>query len=410
MDSQRVIVIVLDGAGAGAAADAAEYGDEGSDTLGNVLRQVPELDLPNLRRLGLYRVLGPGWTSAGECYGAYGVMEPMSAGKDTVSGHWELMGIVVREPFRTFPGGFPPDVIRHLEAASGRGVIGNRAASGTAIIAELGEEHLRTGNIIVYTSADSVLQIAAHEDVVPPEELYRICVAAREIMRGPHLVGRIIARPFAGVSGAFYRTERRRDFALAPPGRTVLDAVKDAGMEVVGIGKIEDIFRGQGLTQVVHTGSNAEGMEAVLRAVEAVPPGMVFCNLVDFDMVYGHRNNTAGFAAALAEFDAFLPRLQEVMGEWDVVFVTADHGCDPTTPSTDHSRENVPVLAWGRRVPSGAAIGRRKSFADLGATVAEILGLDFRGAGKSFATAIGIGGGDRAALRFDPEEEKRRGT
>ena len=320
--------------------------------------------------------------------GAYGRLTEVSAGKDTTTGHWELCGLILERPFPVYPDGFPPALMREFEAAIGRETLGNYPASGTEIIKDLGEEHLRTGKPIVYTSADSVFQVAAHEEVIPVEELYRICLSARELLRGEHAVGRVIARPFVGRPGAFRRTERRRDYSLVPPGETILDALKAAGREVVGIGKIEDIFAGQGLTESDHTGNNMAGVDAILRCLTTAGDGLIFANLVDFDALYGHRNDVRGYADALEAFDRRLPEIFDRMDEGDVLVITADHGADPTTPGTDHTRERVPILVAGRPIRPGVDLGARASFADLAATVGDLLGVPWGGAVDSRPTTL----------------------
>jgi phosphopentomutase len=384
----RVILIVLDSVGCGELPDARDYGDEGSDTLGNIARRVP-LRVPHLRRLGLARVstvnrLDP----EPEPAGAFGRMAESSPGKDSVTGHWELMGLVLERPFPVFPNGFPRELIGEFERRIGRGTLANKAASGTAIIEELGAEHMRTGKPIVYTSADSVFQIAAHEDVVPVPELYRWCEIAFELAGVGMGVGRVIARPFIGVEGAFRRTSNRRDFALTPFAPTLLDRLKDAGLPVNAIGKIEDLFAGRGITTATHTASDEQGIDEVLHAMATTPRGLVFANLVDFDTQYGHRNDVAGYAANLERVDARLGQLMSRLGPRDVLVVTADHGNDPTTPSTDHAREYVPVFLAGRSVRSGVDIGTRQTFADLGQTIAEMFGVGPLPHGKSFLQAI----------------------
>ncbi len=386
---QRVVVIVLDGAGVGEMPDAAEYGDVGSNTIGNTARAVGGLRLPNMEALGLGNLTDiPGVRPRTDCHGAYGVMLEHSKGKDTTTGHWEMMGIITERPFPTYPHGFPPEVIRAFEAAIGRDALGNYPASGTVIIEQLGEEHMLTGEPIVYTSADSVFQIAAHEEVIPVEELYEMCRKARAILTGEHNVARVIARPFVGKPGDFRRTERRRDFSLAPPRLTAMDALVDAGHEVYGIGKIEDIFAGRGLTQAVHIANNIEGIERTIEAMESVNRGLIFTNLVDFDMVYGHRNNPNGFARGLEEFDAHLPGIQAAMRPDDLLIITADHGVDPTTPSTDHSREKVPLLVWMPGMQRCVDLGERQTFADLAATMMDLFGLDLWPVGESFAASV----------------------
>jgi len=385
----RAIVIVLDSVGVGALPDASAYGDDGSDTLGHIAQAMGGLHLPNLERLGLgclHSVAGVSCPALAE--GSYGRMAEMSAGKDTTVGHWEIAGIITRRPFPTFPEGFPPDLIAEYERRIGRRVLGNKVASGTAIIQELGEEHLRTGYPIVYTSADSVFQVAAHEQVVPVEQLYEMCRTARTMLTGEYAVDRVIARPFAGEPGHFYRTERRKDFGLEPPAPTLLDHVKAAGQEVVGIGKIGDIYAHRGLTQEIHTSGNSEGMRALVDSLSSVVSGLVMVNLVDFDMLYGHRNDVAGYARALVQFDMDLAPLLAALAPGDALFITADHGCDPTTPSTDHSREYVPLLCYGSRLRRGVDLGVRSSFADLGATVAEMLSVGPLDAGQSFMSLL----------------------
>jgi phosphopentomutase len=385
----RVVLIVLDSVGVGELPDAGSYGDEGSDTLGNISRHVrvrlPALCSLGLRRVGFIEGEEPESTGA---RGAFGRMAEASPGKDSVTGHWELMGLVLDRPFPVFPDGFPAGVISTFEERIGRRTLGNKAASGTAIIDELGPEHLRTGRPIVYTSADSVFQIAAHEDIVPVPELYRYCEIAFALVGVGHGVGRVIARPFVGVPGAFQRTANRRDFALTPFAPTLLDRLTEAGIPVVAIGKIEDLFAGRGMSSAVHTTSDAHGMDEVERALDTTPRGLIFANLVDFDTVYGHRNDPAGYAANLERFDARLSTLMPRIGAADVLVVTADHGNDPTTPSTDHSREHVPLLVFGPSVRAGVDLGTRPTFADLGQTIAELFGVGPLANGSSFLGQI----------------------
>jgi phosphopentomutase len=380
----RAIILVADGVGCGNAPDAAAYGDAGADTLGNLAARVGGLRLPNLAALGLGAVTRiAGVPPADRPRGAVGVLQERSAGKDTITGHWEMAGLVTEEAMPTFPQGFPPDVVAELRAISGRDVLGNVAASGTAIIEQLGPEHLRTGALIVYTSADSVLQIAAHEQVVPVVELHRICAEARRRVADPRRIGRVIARPFVGAPGAFKRTYDRRDWPLEPPEPTLLDRLTAAGVPVTGVGKIGDIFAQRGLASSLHTEGNADGMRVTLDALDASPRGLLFVNLVDFDMLYGHRNDCDGFRAALEALDAWLPALEAKLGARDAVFMTADHGNDPTTPGTDHTRERVPLLAFGPAIRP-TAVGVRPSFCDLGATIAEALGIAPLPRGTSF--------------------------
>jgi phosphopentomutase len=388
MTADRVIWIVLDSVGVGELPDAADYGDQGSDTLGNISRAV-RLNLPTLRALGLPRVARiQGMSDVDRPKGAYGRMAERSAGKDSVTGHWELTGIVLSKAFPTFPQGFPATLISEFERRIGRRTIGNKAASGTVIIDELGPEHLRTGEPIVYTSADSVFQIAAHEDVIPVAELYRICEVAYELAAEGLGIGRVIARPFVGQPGAFKRTANRRDFALPPAGTTLLDALKAAGHTVFAIGKIEDLFAGRGITAAVHTKSDDHGMDEIEQAMRAMPKGLIFANLVDFDTQYGHRNDPAGYAANLERFDERLARLLPALRDSDVLVITADHGNDPTTPSTDHAREYVPVFVAGARVKPGVALGTRETFSDLGQTVADLFGVGPLANGTSFLRDI----------------------
>jgi phosphopentomutase len=383
----RVILIVMDSAGIGELPDAATYGDEGSNTLGNIAREVG-LRVPTLRSLGLSRVAAIGGAAPPPAAGAFGRMAEASPGKDSVTGHWEMTGIVLDKPFPTFPHGFAPDLIAEFERRIGRPTLGNSVASGTAIIDALGPEHVQTGAPIVYTSADSVFQIAAHEDVVPVPELYRICEIAFELVGRGLGVGRVIARPFVGTPGHFSRTANRRDFALEPFGPTLLDGLKASGLPVVGIGKIEDLFAGRGLTRAIHTKSDEEGMHVIAAELETTQSGLIFANLVDFDTVYGHRNDVAGYASNLERFDAHLAGLLPKLQHEDLLIVTADHGNDPTTPSTDHSREYVPLLAVGEAVEPGADLGTRRTFADLGQTVAELLGAPWLAHGESFLTDL----------------------
>jgi phosphopentomutase len=386
---------VLDSVGVGELPDADRYGDRGSDTLGNIARAVP-LRLPTLRSLGLDRVarLEAQAPSSAAPLGAFGRMAEASPGKDSVTGHWELMGLVLDRPFPVFPDGFPPDVMAAFERLIGRRTLGNKAASGTAIIDELGPEHVRTGFPIVYTSADSVFQIAAHEEVVPVPDLYRYCQAAYDLVAKGLGVGRVIARPFVGPPGRFERTANRRDFALPPFAPTLLDRLTDAGVRVGAVGKIEDLFAGKGISWAVHTRSDEHGMAEIQSALASTDRGLIFANLVDFDTVFGHRNEPAGYAANLERFDARLAALLPALREDDLLAITADHGNDPTTPSTDHSREYVPVFVYGAGVRPGTDLGVRSTFADLGQTLAEIFGVGPLANGTSFLREILVDPGE----------------
>ena len=384
---RRAVVLVADGVGCGSAPDAALYGDAGADTLGNLAARAGGLALPNLEALGLGAVTRiSGVPAASAPQGAVGVMQEASAGKDTITGHWEMAGLVTARPMATFPRGFPPEILAELRAASGHGLLGNKPASGTAIIDELGAAHMATGDLILYTSADSVLQIAAHEQIVPLAELYAICEKAR-VLADRYDIGRVIARPFVGRPGAFQRTYNRRDYALVPPAPTLLDALSAARIPVVGVGKIGDIFARRGVGESLHSEGNRDGMRLTLEALARLPRGLLFVNLVDFDMLYGHRNDCPGFARALGELDAWLPALRAALGPGDAAFITADHGNDPTTPGTDHTRERVPLLAFGPGVRP-AALGVRASFCDLGQTIAAGLGIPALDHGVSFLDAI----------------------
>jgi len=384
----RVFLTVLDSVGIGELPDAGVYGDEGSNTIRNISRAVP-LQVPALRALGLGNVVEiVGHKPVSTPLGAYGRMAEKSAGKDSVTGHWEIAGIVLERAFPTFPDGFPREVVAEFERRIGRPTIGNYAASGTAIIDELGPEHMRTGHPIVYTSADSVFQIAAHEEIIPIAELYRICeIAYEQIGKGMN-VGRVIARPFVGRPGAFQRTSNRHDYALTPTGPTLLDGLTAAGHTVHAIGKIKDLFAGRGVTTAVHTKTDDDGVDEIEKSIETAGPGLVFTNLVDFDTEYGHRNDPAGYAANLERFDARLSRLLPRLRERDLLIITADHGNDPTTPSTDHAREYVPLFVAGAPVRPNVDLGTRETFADLGQTVAEIFGIAPLTNGTSFLRDI----------------------
>ncbi len=385
----RVIIIVLDAVGIGEAPDAAKFGDVGSNTLGNLSKAVGGLKLPNMEKLGLGKIeplvgVNPKITAIGD----YGKMQEQSGGKDTTAGHWEIAGVITKEPFPTYPHGFPEEVLAPFRKAIGRDVLGNIPASGTEIIKQLGEEHVKTKKPIVYTSADSVFQIACHEEVYPIEELYKMCEIARKILTGKHAVGRVIARPFLGSPGNFQRTERRKDFSLEPFLPTILDKLKEAQYDVVGIGKIEDIFAGCGLTEAIHTKGNPKCTQATIDAIKANTKGLIFTNLVDTDMIYGHRNDCPGFHQALIDFDNRLPEIQNSMRDDDLLIISADHGCDPTTPSTDHSREFVPLLVYGKKIKPNINLGTRETYADVSATIADLFNLEKWRYGKSFQSEI----------------------
>ena len=390
---KRAIIIVLDSVGIGELPDAADFGDVGSNTLVNIKKARPETSLPNMAALGLGNIQGEDIHLLGKVdapKGCYCKMGEMSIGKDTTTGHWEIAGIITKNPFPTYTEtGFPKEVMDAFEAAIGTKTLGNYSASGTEIIKELGPEHVKTGYPIVYTSADSVFQIAAHEEVIPLERLYEICGIARKILTGEHGVARVIARPFVGSEAEGYtRTKNRKDFSLEPTGTTILDLAKEKGMEVVAIGKIEDIFEHRGMTRADHTTNNADGIEKTIQYMKEEFEGILFTNLVDTDMVYGHRNDVEGYAGALEYFDSKLPEIMAQLKDEDILIVTADHGCDPTTPSTDHSREYVPVLICGKNVKEGVDLGVRKAFTDLGQTVADYLGLDAKFEAESFLQNI----------------------
>ncbi len=384
---RRVIWIVLDSVGIGAMPDAAQYGDPpGCDTLGNIAR-IRGLHVPNLARLGLGNIKPLAGIPPSPSAAAFGRCALASPGKDTTTGHWEMAGIYLAQPFPLYPGGFPSEIMSEFERRIGRASLGNKAASGTEIIEELGVEHMRTGSPIVYTSADSVFQVAAHEEVIPLWELYRICETAREILRGRHEVGRVIARPFLGTPGRFTRTANRHDYAVAPPKGMLLDRLEEHGVAVHGVGKIFDVFLGRGIRDSDKTKNNADGMVKILAALNATEAGLIFANLVDFDQQFGHRNDIEGYGAAIEQFDAWLPEFNRALGVDDLAILTADHGCDPTTPGTDHTREYVPLLAYGARVRPCVSLGLRESLADIGQTVAQNFGarLDH---GESFLSQL----------------------
>jgi len=382
-------VIVIDGLGCGELPDAAAYGDVGSATLQHLAAAVGGVRLPHLGALGIGNVVPvEGTPPAAQPRGCYGRMAAVSAGKDSTTGHWELMGLQLPRPFPTYPNGFPRDVIGAFEARIGTRTLGNVPASGTKIIEQLGDTHVRTGFPIVYTSADSVFQIAAHENVIPIPRLYDICEIARALLVAPHAVSRVIARPFVGTPGVYTRTERRKDLSLLPTGPTVMDALRTAGIEVWGIGKIEDLFAGRGLSRSVHTHDDADGMAQTASALDAMSGGLLFVNLVDSDMKYGHRNDADGYSRNLERIDERLPEITGRLRDDDVLIVTGDHGNDPTTPSTDHSREYVPLLVTSPRLRAGLELGTRQTFSDVGATVADALGVSWRGPGASFLSEV----------------------
>ncbi len=383
----RVFLTVLDAVGAGEAPDAAEYGDAGTNTLGHVIGACHP-SLPNMAGMGLGNIKSTGYRWDGPVAGAWGRAREVSMGKDTTSGHWEIAGVRVTQAFPVFPDGFPRDFMEAYEKAIGHRCIGNKPASGTAILEELGPQHLRDHTPIVYTSGDSVFQIACHEELFPPEKLYEFCRTAREMLQGELGVGRVIARPFVGKPGAFKRTGNRRDFSMPPCGRTLLQAAKDAGLESIGVGKIEDIFAHEGLTQSDHAAGNPACMDALIRFMKQDFSGLCFTNLVDTDSVYGHRNDPAGFAEALEDFDRRLKEMKELLRPGDLMIVTADHGCDPCDISTDHTREYIPILAYTPGMDRSVDLGTRSTFADIAATCAEWLGLEERFGAESFAGAL----------------------
>lgn len=375
---KRAILIVLDSVGIGELPDASQYGDEGSNTVKNIYKSIDDFSLPNLEKLGLLNIDGfeDIRKNSDKFSSTVGKCSEKSKGKDTTTGHWEISGLVLNKPFPVFPEGFPKEFIEEFEKRTGRKTLGNYPASGTEIIKELGQEHVNTGSLIVYTSADSVFQIAAHEDVVSLPELYNICTTAREMLKGDLGVGRVIARPFTGSMGNFTRTKNRRDFSLVPFGDTMLDYIKNSGREVFAIGKIEDIFVNKGITKSVHTTNNQEGIEETINAMKNDFEGLIFTNLVDFDMVYGHRNDTEGYANALKYFDSKLPEIIENLKDDDVLIITADHGCDPTTESTDHSREYIPLIIYGKDVKDNNNLGTLDSFACIGKTILDFLNIN----------------------------------
>lgn len=386
--NKRVFLIVLDSCGIGEEPDAAEYGDEGSNTLAACATS-PYFHMPNLQKLGLFNIDGVDcWPKESSPTGAFGRLQEASKGKDTTIGHWEISGIYSPKPLPTYPEGFPEEVIREFEEKTGRRVLCNKPYSGTDVIRDYGKEHVETGALIVYTSADSVFQIAAHESIVPPEELYRYCRIAREMLKGEHGVGRVIARPFTGEYPNFTRTSNRHDFSMEPPAVTMLDQLSEKGFDVIAVGKINDIFVGKGVTETISTKNNADGIERTLGYLQKDFNGLCFINLVDFDMLYGHRNDVDGYAKALAYFDEKLPELLAGLRDDDLLMITADHGCDPSTPSTDHSREYIPWIITGKQVKAGANLGTSPTFANIGATILECFGVEPRITGKSSLNEI----------------------
>jgi len=385
----RIILIVMDSVGMGEAPDADKYGDVGANTIGNISEKLSGLRLPNLEQLGLGNIDGmKGIIKSDDPKGCYARMQEKSAGKDTTTGHWEIAGLILDKPFPLYPNGFPQEIIDEFEKAIGTKILGNYAASGTEIIKQLGSQHVKTGYPIVYTSADSVFQIAAHEDVIPIDKLYEMCRKARNILKGEHCVGRVIARPFIGTEGNYVRTERRHDFAIDPFDKTVLDYLKEEGYQVKAVGKIKDIFNQKGITDAVHIHNNMDGVDKTIEYMKQDFDGLIFANLVDFDMIYGHRNNVEGYASALKEFDSRIPEILTSMKKEDILFITADHGCDPTTPSTDHTREYVPFIAYGEKLKKGVNLGTRDTFADIAATISEYFSLNAKIQGSSFLKEI----------------------
>jgi phosphopentomutase len=385
----RVVLIVLDSVGVGELPDADKFGDQGSNTLGHVAQAAGGLSLPNLRWMGIGNIIDiEGVPPIDKPWGAYGKMNELNHEKATTSGHWEMAGLILRKRFPTYPKGFPEEIVKTFSKAIGREILGNKKASGTVIIEEYGSEHIESGKPIVYTSADSVFQIAAHEEVIPVEKLYEFCKIARKMLTGKYSVERVIARPFVGEPGYLVRTDRRKDFSVPPPEKTLLDKMKEKGYQVVGIGKIPDIFAHQGLTKEIHTKGNMDGTNKLILTMKEKNKGLIFINLVDFDSLYGHRNNPEGYANALEAFDARLPQIVANLREDNLLILTADHGCDPTFPGTDHTREYVPLLVYGQRTKGGINLGTRETFADIAQTIAELFGLQPFKIGKSFKKEI----------------------
>lgn len=379
----KFTIIVLDSVGVGELPDAAEFNDVGTNTLKHVNEFRGGLNIPHLKKLGMFNIQGTGLPPVDDPAGCFGKAAELGKAKDTTNGHFEIAGLTVKTPFKVFGESFPPRIIEELERRIGTKVIGNYPASGTEIIKVLGDEHVRTGYPIVYLSADSLMQIAMHESVIPLKRQYEICRTARELLTGDDTVSRVICRPFTGETGNYYRTENRKDFSVDPPGYTVLDMLSENGRDVIGVGKIEDIFNRRGLTEINHTKNNREGIQATLQYLKTGFDGLLFVNLVDFDMLYGHRNNPEGYAEALEFFDTFVPDMIDLMEEEDILLITADHGCDPTTPGTDHTREYIPIVVYGKRLKAGVDLGIRSTFSDIAATTAQYFGYEFK-TGTSF--------------------------
>ena len=386
----RIIWIVIDSVGVGALPDAKSFGDEGVNTLGHIVKEFSDIKIPNMIKLGLGNIDGIDYiNNIDSPIGSFGRCNEVSQGKDTTTGHWEMTGLLVDTPFKTFENGFPKEIIDEFERRTGRKVVANKPASGTAILDEFGEHQMKTGDVIVYTSADSVFQIAAHEDIIPLEELYEMCKTAREIMMGEYAVARVIARPYVGsCNGQFERTSNRRDYSLNPFDKTVLDNIKEKGLDVIGVGKIEDIFNGQGITGAIHTKDNMDGVDQTINYIKKENKGLIFTNLVDFDSKYGHRRNIKGYKEALEEFDARIPEIIEAMNDKDILIINADHGNDPAYKGTDHTREYIPLLVYGKDIKEGINLGTRNTFADIGATVADILNVSKTKNGTSFKNEI----------------------
>lgn len=385
----RVIWMIIDSVGIGALPDSEKFGDVNVNTLGNIVKNYKDIKLPNMLKLGLGNIDGiDSLEGVKSPIGAFGRASEVSKGKDTTTGHWEMTGVLVETPFKTYENGFPKEIIDEFERKTNRKVIGNKPASGTAILDELGEQQMKTGEVIVYTSADSVFQIAAHEEIIPLDELYKMCEIAREIMMGDNAVARIIARPFVGQPGSFERTSNRRDYSLSPFEDTVLDNIKNSNLDVIGVGKIEDIFNKQGITEAIHTKDNMDGVDQTINYMKKENNGLIFTNLVDFDSKYGHRRDVKGYKEALEEFDARIPEILENMEDDDILIINSDHGNDPTYKGTDHTREYIPMLICGKNVKSGLNLGTRSSFADIGATVADLLNVKMPKHGNSFKNDI----------------------